>query len=142
MASRKYPLTVNSTSLLIQELQTGDTIIVPNLNELSVPMAANDIDLVTGSVFTKTITVNTTFTVSNIPASGTVASCILMLTNAGGYNISWGTGFGSSSPYKVYWQSGIAPTFTSSGIDIIGLYTIDNGAKWYGSVISRNALAV
>lgn len=45
-------------------------------------VSASDIDLSTGTYFTKTPTANTTFTISNPPASGTAASFALEITGA------------------------------------------------------------
>lgn len=54
-------------------------------------VSASDIDLSTGTYFTKTPTANTTFTISNPPASGTAASFALEITGANvvtGYDLA------------------------------------------------------
>ena len=101
------------------------------LQETRVAMAANNIDLSTGNIFTKTISGATTLTVSNVPASGTVASFILDLTNAGTLVTWW---------YGVKWASAIAPTLTTGtgGRDILGFMTYDNGATWTGLVLAKD----
>ena len=116
-------------------LQTtsGDQALV-GVYETKVAPAGVALDLSTGSYFTKTIAANTTFTVSNVPTTGTAASIILELTNAGAYTIGWGTGFTS-----VKWAGGTAPVFTASGVDIIGLYTHDAGATWRGIFLSKDS---
>lgn len=101
------------------------------LRETKVVMGANDIDLATGNVFTKTITGATTFTVSNVLASGNANSFILELTNGGAYAITW---FGS-----VKWAGGTAPTLTASGVDILGFYSHDGGATWRGLVLAKDS---
>ena len=92
------------------------------LREVSVAMAANDINLATGNLFTKTITGATTLTVSNIPTSGTAQSFILELTNGGSGTITWFSG--------AKFAKGTAPTLTANGKDIIGCYTLDGGTTW------------
>lgn len=54
-------------------------------------VSASDIDLSTGTYFTKTPAANTTFTISNPPASGTAASFALEITGANvvtGYDLA------------------------------------------------------
>ena len=95
---------------------------VTALKETSVAMAANDIDLATGNLFTKTISGSTTLTVSNIPTTGVSQSFILELTNGGSGTITWFSG--------AKFAKGTAPTLTASGKDIIGCYTLDGGTTW------------
>ena len=92
------------------------------LREVSVAMGANDINLATGNLFTKTISGATTLTVSNVPTSGTAQSFILELTNGGSGTINWFTG--------AKFAKGTAPTLTASGKDSIGCYTLDGGTTW------------
>ena len=91
------------------------------VQESKVALAAANIDLSSANFFSKTITSNTTLTLSNVPASGTVASFILELTNGGAYTITWWSG--------INW-GGSAPTLTVSGRDVIGFYTTDGGSTW------------
>ncbi len=99
--------------------------------EKKIAMSANDIDASTGNVFTKTISADTTFTVSNIAGSGYTSSFILELTNAGAYTIPWFS--------VVKWEGGTAPTLTSSGVDVLGFYTHDAGTTWRASVLSLDS---
>lgn len=85
------------------------------------------IDLAAGGFFTRTITGATTFTVTNVPSSGTAAAFILDLTNGGAFTITW---FAS-----IKWAAGAAPTLTSSGRDVLSFYTHDGGTTWNGFVI-------
>lgn len=94
-----------------------------------IAMAANDIDLRQGSVFTKTISGATSFTVSNVPGSGTVGSFVLDLTNGGSAVITWMTG--------TKWGSGSAPSLTAAGRDILSFYTHDGGTTWNGIVLAK-----
>lgn len=95
--------------------------------ETQAVISAANIDLSTANYFTRTVAANITFTVSNIPTSGTASSFILDLTNGGAYTITW---FGG-----VKWASGTAPTLTAAGRDALGFYTYDGGTTWTGLVL-------
>lgn len=101
------------------------TPVITGLREVKVAMAASDIDLNAGNIFTKTITATTTLTVSHVPASGTVGSFDLELTNGGAFTVNWWSG--------VKWPAGIAPSLTASGVDILTFYTHDGGTTWHGA---------
>lgn len=103
---------------------TGGTMTgaITAIRETKVAMAANDIDLASGNLFTKTIVGYTTFTISNVLSSGNANSFILELTNGGSAVITWWAG--------MKWAGGIAPTLTASGVDILGFYSHDGGATW------------
>lgn len=94
-------------------------------------ITASNINVRDGSVFTKTISANTTFTVSNVPVTTNVPSFILELTNAGAYTITWWSG--------MKWEGGSAPTLTTSGTDILGFYTHDGGTTWRGVVMALDS---
>lgn len=147
----RYPLVLNGTT--IQELQSGDTLaglttgdVVGTTDtqtltnktitavaayETKIALSASDISLSTGTYFSKTISSATTFTVSNVPTTGTVGSFVLELTNGGSSNITWWSG--------VKWSSGTAPTLTSTGVDILSFYTSDGGTTWRGLVLSKDS---
>lgn len=94
------------------------------LKEVSTALAANNIDLALGNVFTKTIAGATTLTVSNVPASGTVGTLILELTSAGSAVITW--------PANSKWAGGTAPTLTAAGKDCLGMYVRDGSTlNWF-----------
>lgn len=92
--------------------------------------AGNAINCLSGNYFTKSISTATTFTVSNVPASGTAVSFILDLTNGGSATITWWSG--------VKWASGSAPTLTTSGRDVLGFFTHDGGTTWSGILIAKD----
>jgi hypothetical protein len=98
--------------------------------DVRVSMPANNVDLNAGNYFTKTISTTTTFTVSNVPASGVAVCFILDLTNAGSAVITWFSG--------VKWPSGVAPVLTVSGRDILGFFTHDAGSNWNGLVLAKD----
>jgi hypothetical protein len=125
-------LTVNSSQLV----SFSNAIPVPTitgLKEVKVAIAASDIDLSAGNFFTKTISATTTFTVSNVPASGTAITFILELTNGGSQTVNWFSGNN--------WVGGTAPTLTSSGRDVLAFYTFDNGTTWNGFVVGLDVKA-
>jgi hypothetical protein len=97
------------------------------LKEVKASISASDIDLTLANYFSKTISGTTTFTVSNVPTTGTAASFILDLTNGGSATVNWWSG--------TKWASGTAPTLTSSGRDVLGFFTYDGGTTWSGFVL-------
>ena len=97
------------------------------LKEVKASISASDIDLTLANYFSKTISGTTTFTVSNVPTTGTAASFILDLTNGGSATVNWWSG--------TKWTSGTAPTLTSSGRDVLGFFTYDGGTTWSGFVL-------
>lgn len=100
------------------------------MRETRSAISASAIDLSLGNFFTKTIAAATTFTVSNVPVAGTAASFILDLTNGGAFTVTWWTG--------VKWTSGVAPTLTASGRDVLGFFTHDGGTTWTGLVLGKD----
>lgn len=111
--------------------KTLTTPLITGTREVLVAMPANAIDLATGNLFTKTISGATTLTVSNVPTTGTAASFILELTNAGSAAITWFSG--------VKWAGGTAPTLTASGVDVLGFYSHDGGTTWRGLVLAKDS---
>lgn len=110
------------TSTLLSKSGGTMTGAITAIRETKVAMAANNIDLATGNLFTKTITTATTLTISNALANGNVNSFVLELTNGGSAVITWFSG--------VKWAGGTAPTLTASGKDILGFYSHDGGTTW------------
>lgn len=103
---------------------------ITGLKETKVALAANNVDLTLGNYFSKTITTTTTFTVSNTAAANTANTFILDLTNGGAFTITWWA--------NVKWAGGTAPTLTTTGRDILGFYTYDNGSTWNGLVLAKD----
>lgn len=100
------------------------------LREVKVTMAANNIDLTGGNLFTKTISGATTLTVSGTPATGTLITFILELTNGGSATVNWWSG--------VKWAGGTIPTLTAAGRDVLGFYTHDGGTTWNGLLLGKD----
>lgn len=100
------------------------------VNAIGTVSTSTAIDFSLGNVATAVVTSGGSFTLTNPPASGVYGKIKLILTNGG-----LGT---SIFPATVKWANGSAPTFTSSGIDIITLETIDAGANWYAVLDGAN----
>ena len=79
------------------------------------------IDMAKGTLFSGTITGDTTFTVANPPVAGFVGNFTLELVNGGSQNVTW---------TDCTWEGGTAPTLTVSGIDVITGYTRDGGTTY------------
>lgn len=124
-------LVYNGTSSVWENTNTvsRETIFGKSLQETRVAIAASDIDLSAGNYFTKTISSTTTFTVSNVPASGTVAAFVLDLTNGGAATVNWFSG--------VKWAAATPPTLTASGRDCLAFFTHDGGTTWNGFVLGQ-----
>jgi len=115
-------LTLGNTSVAL-----GNT--VAAIKEVQSAISASNIDCSLGNYYSKTISGATTFTVSNVPTSGTAYSMILDLTNSGS-NITWWSG--------TKWAGGTAPTLTTSGRDVLGFFTYDGGTTWTGLVLGKD----
>lgn len=98
--------------------------------ETKTTVSASNIDLSTGNYFSKTISGTTTFTVSNVPTTGTAASFIFDITNGGSATITWFSG--------VKWPGGTAPTLMASGRDVLGFFTYDGGTTWSAFVLGED----
>ena len=83
-----------------------------------------------GNVQTVTIAGNCEFSFSNPPASGKAGTVTLIITNGGSSTVTYHS--------SVKWPSDVAPSLTSSGIDIITFLTTDAGSNIYGFVGGLN----
>jgi hypothetical protein len=132
------PSSANLAAAMTDETGSGllvfaTTPVLTGLREKSVAIAASDINLSLGNYFTRTISGTTTLTVSNVASSGDVAAFILVLTNGGSATVNFFSG--------VTWAGGTAPALTSSGVDILGFFTINGGTTWRGLVLALNIKA-
>jgi hypothetical protein len=129
------PSSANLAAAVTDETGSGalvfaTTPLIIGLREESAAIAASDINLSLGNYFTRTISGTTTFTVSNIAPSGDVSAFILILTNGGSATVNWFSG--------VTWAGGTPPTLTTSGVDIIGFFTINAGTTWRGLLLAKD----
>ncbi len=88
-----------------------------------------------GTVFSHTLTENTTFTFSNPASSGKASGFSLKIVqdaSASGYTVTW--------PAAVDWSGGSAPALTSTAnaVDQFVFYTHDGGTTWYGFLAGGN----
>ncbi len=96
----------------------------------SIGGGTQDIDLTLGNSISATVdTSATTFTFSNATASDELCGFTLFLVNGGSQTVNW--------PASVDWPNGVAPTLTTTGIDILVFTTIDGGTTWYGNVAGQ-----
>jgi hypothetical protein len=80
------------------------------------------LNLATGQAFTATVNATATVTVTNTPATGYTMCFTLHLTNGGSAAVSWPTSF--------KWIGGVAPTLTTSGVDLIAGISFNGGTTW------------
>jgi hypothetical protein len=91
-----------------------------------VTVSALDINCSLGNYFVKTISANSTFTFSSVPASRAY-SFTLELTHTSG-TITW--------PTAVQWPGGTAPTLTTGKTHLFTFVTDDGGTRWRGSFLA------
>jgi hypothetical protein len=91
---------------------------------------AASLNLSLSSYFIVTIVGNTTLSITN-PVTGSVTqNLIIKIINGGAYTVSWPTSF--------KWDSGAAPTLTTSGTDLFTFISDDNGTTWINTGRSIN----
>ena len=115
--------TASNTQTLTNKTLTG-------AKETKTTSSSYNFNLANGNYFTHTASANN-LTVSNVPATGTVASFIVELTNGGAYTFSFWSG--------IKWAGGSVPTLTASGVDILGFYTHDGGTTWRGLLLAKDS---
>mgnify|MGYP001190359237 CR=1 FL=1 len=87
-----------------------------------VAVTAEDLDLSSANLFTKSISTNTTFTFSNLPVGDEDGMAFAVrLTISGGATHSW--------PAEVKWPGGAKPTLPN-GTHLIGFLSFDDGNTW------------
>ena len=90
-------------------------------------VAALDVNCSLGNYFTKTISSNSTFTFSNVPAAGTAYAFTLEVTHTSG-TITW--------PAAVVWPTNTAPTLTTGKTHLFVFITDDGGTRWRGAALA------
>jgi hypothetical protein len=113
-----------STNINLEE----DAMVV---KEKVVNLTGDTIQTSLGSVFIKTITKNTTLSLTTNYNIGETNSFILELTNGGNYAINWWN--------NIKWNGGVAPVLTNNGKDILGFYSYDSPRVTIGVVLSKDA---
>ena len=84
-----------------------------------------NIDCSAGNYFTKTVSGNSTFSVSNVPSAESY-SFTLVVTHTGG-TIGWFSG--------VKWSENTAPVLSTSKKHVFIFVTNDGGSSWYGAAL-------
>lgn len=110
--------------------QTLSAKTITALKETKTTSSSDNFDLAAGNYFTHNASANN-LTVSNVPATGTVASFIIELTNGGAYTFSFWSG--------IKWAGGAVPALTASGVDLLGFYTHDGGTTWRGLLLAKDS---
>lgn len=93
-----------------------------------VAVAASEMDLSVGQMFTKTAAGALTWTFSNVP-TGRGVTVVLHLTNGGVAVQTW-TG--------VKWPGGTGPILTAGGTDVLVFVTHDGGTTWRGNIFGKD----
>lgn len=94
------------------------------INALGSGSGARTINLELGNYVTATSAGTTTWTFSNPPANGIAGGFVLEYTNGGAHTQNW--------PAGTAWPSGVAPTLTASGVDVLVFITDDGGTTYRG----------
>lgn len=108
---------------------SGVTIGSGSVKETPLAVSASAIDLSQTDFFTKSISVNTTFTFAN-PTASTAQAFILALTITSAAVPTW--------PASVKWGGGAAPTL-GNGLHLLGFTTLDGGTSYIGTVGAKAA---
>ena len=123
---------VTTLNAAIATKAASTTPTITGLREVRLALGAgSQINVAGGNLFTKTVTGATNFTVTNVPAAGTVACFLLDLTNGGSAAVTWWAG--------CKWSGGVAPLLTAAGRDLLGFVTHDGGVTWTGTRLAKDA---
>lgn len=93
--------------------------------------SGTNLDLSAGGVFTKSISADTTFTLSNVAAAPKLNILMVDMTFAGAATITWWAG--------VKWSFGIAPSFNGAERSVLMFVSTDGGSTWLGTVMTKAA---
>ena len=97
------------------------------LNTVASSTAAFTVDLANGSVQDITLTANCTITLTGtVTGSSCSVTLLLRQDGTGSRTVTW--------PGSVSWLGGSAPTLqtAASALDVVTLFTVNNGTTWYG----------
>jgi hypothetical protein len=85
-----------------------------------------NVDFESGNVQSFTFAGDLTVSFTNPPASGKSGTVTLIITNGGANTTTWHA--------NVKWPGAVAPTLTTTGVDIVSFMTIDAGSTIYGFI--------
>jgi hypothetical protein len=91
-----------------------------------VAVSALDIDCSAGTYFTKTISANSTFTFSNVPASRSYGFTLELTLTSG--TITW--------PAAVKFPGNVTPVLSSGKTHLFMFLTDDGGTRWRGAALT------
>lgn len=136
-APKASPAFTGNATFAADVAVTGDATVGGSLKpqtyeDTFVSGVGSTIDLSTGTVFSHTLSANTTFTFSNAPASGTAFAFVLKVTQgSGAYTVTWP---------NTSWPNGIVPTVSSGNgeVDVYVFLTHNGGSSWYGFVAGQD----
>ena len=97
-----------------------------DVNAIGTVTSNTAVNFENGNVQTVTIGGNCEFSFSNPPASGKAGTVTLLITNGGAHT----TTFASA----IKFPGGVAPSLTTSGVDIVSFVTTDGGTNIYGFI--------
>jgi hypothetical protein len=92
-----------------------------------VTMSGTSVDCSTGNYFCHTASSNTSYSFSNVPASGRAYSFILEVYHTGG-SLSW--------PTEVKWPADTAPTLATGKTHLFVFITDDAGSRWRAAALA------
>lgn len=103
------------------------------ITEAKAVIGAADINVGSANHFSKTVTANTTLTLSNKPTVDRALTFVLHVTNGGAFTVTWWPG--------IKWAEGTPPTLTAAGRDVIAFNSLDGGATWDGYLLGKDMRA-
>lgn len=90
---------------------------------------AQALNLATAQVFTLTVSGSTTLSLTNVP-TGTLSTGVILQVTNGASNVIW--------PAGTRWPGLSTPSLTTSGTDIVALFTNDAGTTWRAWIVAQN----
>ena len=125
--------TISNTPIDFQDqLATRPTLKDYSINgqALGALNANTSLDFANANFFSATANANVTISFANASAANTLSGVVLALSNGGSQTLTWA---------NVDWTGGVAPTLTSSGLDILVFVTYDAGTTIHGMVASLDS---
>ena len=132
-------LTVTQATLLSDQIVSRGQFkdYAETVNDISgTKTAAFDISFTDGNVQTVTLGSGTfNIGIDDALASDPMSNSLtLLLTNGGAATATFVAGAHGGGGNAVHWAGGTAPTFTTSGIDVVCFTSFDGGTNYYGFV--------
>lgn len=108
-------------------ISTNDINLSGALTQSVGSLSSFNIDCSTGNYFTKSVSSNSTFSVSNVPSNKSY-SFTLVVTHTGG-TIGWFSG--------VKWTESTAPTLSTNKKHVFMFLTNDGGSNWFAAALTN-----